>query len=150
MNFELNIANKTVNGIEVVKASATEKNAVGMDIAANFLQMQQQYKMFHWQVFSFAQHKAFDGIYDSLIGHTDKFMETFMGKYGRPKATSSGKLIAIANLEGDNFKTVTDQYIDFLSNKLPINLSQTDTDLLNVRDEILGDLNQLKYLLTLV
>jgi hypothetical protein len=38
---------------------------------------------------------------------------------------------------------------EWLESKLPRMLKKTDTDLLNIRDEILADLNQIKYLFTL-
>ena len=39
--------------------------------------------------------------------------------------------------------------IEFLQNDLPEELEKTDTDLLNIRDEMLGLLNKTKYLLLL-
>jgi hypothetical protein len=46
--------------------------------------------------------------------------------------------------------TLTDSYIVFLIGLNDILDKVQDSDLLNIRDEILGSLNQLKYLLTLV
>ena len=42
-----------------------------------------------------------------------------------------------------------DNYINYLVDELPKGLEESDTDLLNIRDEMLGGLNKLKYLLTL-
>jgi len=42
-----------------------------------------------------------------------------------------------------------DVFIEFLQNDLPEELEKTDTDLLNIRDEMLGLLNKTKYLLLL-
>ena len=52
----------------------------------NLLQIQNQIKIFHWQTFSYAEHGAFDTAYDSFVGNVDKFLEMYMGKYGRPFA----------------------------------------------------------------
>jgi hypothetical protein len=41
------------------------------------------------------------------------------------------------------------QYINFLKNDLPKNLGSNDTDLLNIRDEMLSNLNKTLYLFTL-
>jgi hypothetical protein len=41
------------------------------------------------------------------------------------------------------------QYINFLKNDLPKNLESSDTDLLNIRDEMLSNLNKTLYLFTL-
>ena len=42
-----------------------------------------------------------------------------------------------------------DSNINYLSNELPKGLKPVDTNLLNVRDEMIGALQKLKYLLTL-
>ena len=120
----------------------------GEIIQTTLLQMQNQYKIFHWQTTSFSQHKSFDGIVESLISNIDEFIETYMGKYGRIVAQNSFN-ITLDNLANLDVIAFTDNYINFLiglSNQLD---SSKDTDLLNIRDEMLGGLNQLKYLLSL-
>jgi len=136
-----------------VEAPASEIKAEvdgkGEMIQTMMLQMQNQYKIFHWQTTSFSQHKSFDGIVESLIGNIDEFIETYMGKYGRVIASNTFNL-TLGNYKDSDFNAITDAYINFLiglSNELD---ASKDSDLLNIRDEILGSLNQLKYLLTLV
>ena len=129
-----------------VKAEVDGKGEV---IQTTLMQMQNQYKILHWQTMSFSQHKSFDEIVSSLSGHIDEFIETYMGKYGRVIAAGTFN-ITLANYKDADFITLTDSYINFmigLSNMLD---ASKDSDLLNIRDEILGSLNQLKYLLTLV
>jgi flagellar basal body rod protein FlgB len=121
----------------------------GEKIQTTLLQMQHQYKILHWQTTSFSQHKSFDEIVSSLIENTDEFIETYMGKYGRVIAANTFN-ITLANYKDTDFVALTDSYINFmisLSNMLD---ASKDSDLLNIRDEILGSLNQLKYLLSLV
>lgn len=134
---------------EVAKVETkAEANDKGETIQTMMLQMQNQYKIFHWQTTSFSQHKSFDSVVESLIGNIDEFMEIYMGKYGRVIASNAFNL-TLANLSNSDAVVATDNYINFLiglSNALD---STKDTDLLNIRDEILGSLNQLKYLLTL-
>jgi len=125
-----------------------EVNDKGEMIQTMMLQMQNQYKIFHWQTTSFSQHKSFDEIVSSLISNIDEFIETYMGKYGRVIASNTFNL-TLGNYKDSDFNAVTDAYINFLIG-LGTQLDSTkDTDLLNIRDEILGSLNQLKYLLTL-
>ena len=135
---------------EVTKVETkAEVDGKGETIQTMMLQMQNQYKIFHWQTTSFSQHKSFDEIVGSLIENIDEFIETYMGKYGRVIASNTFNL-TLANLSNADAIAATDNYINFLiglSNQLD---STKDTDLLNIRDEILGSLNQLKYLLTLV
>jgi len=134
---------------EVQNEVKAELDGKGEVIQTTLMQMQNQYKILHWQTMSFSQHKSFDEIVSSLSENIDEFIETYMGKYGRVIATSTFNL-TLANYKDANFVTLTDSYINFmigLSNMLD---ASKDSDLLNIRDEILGSLNQLKYLLTLV
>ena len=139
----------TVPAPEIKTETKAEVDGKGEMIQTMMLQMQNQYKIFHWQTTSFSQHKSFDGIVESLIENIDEFIETYMGKYGRVIASNTFNL-TLGNYKDADFNAVTDAYINFLiglGNQLD---STKDTDLLNIRDEILGGLNQLKYLLTLV
>jgi hypothetical protein len=124
------------------------ENANGETILTTLLTYQNQYKIFHWQTRSYSQHKSFGEIYGSLTENIDEFVETFMGKYGRIISASTFDFSLDNYSEG--FVEYNDEFISFLSDELPGYLNEGDTDLLNIRDEILGNVNQLKYLLTLV
>jgi hypothetical protein len=124
------------------------ENPNGETILTTFLSYQNQYKIFHWQTRSYSQHKSFGEIYESLTENIDEFVETFMGKYGRIISASTFDF-SLDNYS-ETFGEHNDEFISFLSDELPGYLNEGDTDLLNIRDEILGNVNQLKYLLTLV
>lgn len=120
-----------------------------MNILSSMLQFQNQVKIFHWQTYGYAEHKTFGELYDSLSGNIDEFIETFMGKYGRIVAQNTFDL-SLQNYKAVSPVQTLDAFITFLSSDLPSQLdSAKDTDLLNIRDEILGDVNKTKYLLTL-
>ena len=121
----------------------------GEKIQTAMLQMQKQYQIFHWQTTSFSQHKSFGKIYELLDESIDTFIETYMGKYGRVIAASKFNL-EMSNYSDLNFITATNSYIEFLIGLNDMLDETKDSDLLNTRDEILGSLNRLKYLLTLV
>jgi hypothetical protein len=126
-----------------------ETDGKGELIQTTMLQMQKQYQIFHWQTTSFSQHKSFGNIYESLDENIDTFIETYMGKYGRVISASKFNL-EMSNYSDLNFLNATNSYIEFLINLTNMLDTARDTDLLNTRDEILGSLNRLKYLLTLV
>jgi hypothetical protein len=110
------------------------------------LGIQQQLRILHWQTKSYAKHKAYGDSYDELSDLIDGFMEELMGKYGRFSLTSNSiQIINIEDLAVDDF---VDGSIEFLAS-LTEQLDPVDTNLLNIRDEMLGVLNKLKYLLTL-
>jgi DNA-binding ferritin-like protein len=110
------------------------------------LEIQNQLRIFHWQTPSYAQHKAFGKAYESLDALIDDFVEVFIGKYGKTKASIKYS-IELSNFD-DSYLVVVDSYISYL-NELTSELKDVDTDLLNIRDEMLATLNRLKYLLTL-
>jgi DNA-binding ferritin-like protein len=118
-----------------------------MKLFAPFLKIQNQLRVFHWQTESYAQHKAFGKAYEALDTLIDQFVEIYMGKYGRSKAKLTYN-IELQNLE-DQYLLVIDTYLDHLISLNDELDSVIDSDLLNIRDEMLGELNKLKYLLTL-
>ena len=120
-----------------------------MNILSAMLEFQNQVKIFHWQTYGYAEHKTFGELYDKVSGNVDEFIETFMGKYGRVMAQTN------FNLTLENYKNMPPMGLmldmeNYLINELPTMLdAKKDTDLLNIRDEILASVNQTKYLLTL-
>ena len=118
-------------------------------IVTNLLTLHNQLKIHHWQTKSYAEHQALGGAYDTLTEQIDEFIETFMGKYGRIESRDGFK-IELSNYSDVNTVDFVDKYITYLTDELPKGLEKTDTDLMNIRDEMLAGLNKLKYLLTLV
>lgn len=114
------------------------------DIISYFLQVQSQIKSFHWQTKSYARHIAYDRIHGELSALIDTFVEVYQGKYGRIKVNGEISIININEEEANGF---VDQTISQISKELPI--SEKDTDLVNIKDEMIASLNTLKYLLTL-
>jgi hypothetical protein len=117
------------------------------DFVVFFFELSNNTKLYHWMTTSFARHKASDTLFESIIELSDEFMETYMGKYGRPKMSSTK-----TSLKTLNDKSVLDYYktcIAFLEGEFVKTLSKDDTDLFNLRDELLGKLRQTLYLFTL-
>lgn len=116
-----------------------------MEKAIHFLiQFEQQLRVFHWQTKSYARHQAYGSTYDAMGDLIDAFAEIYMGKYGR----FSTAPVTLKNLENET-------QIEGLLNSFTKGLEsfsqmfQNDSDLLNLRDEILANANKLKYLITL-
>jgi DNA-binding ferritin-like protein len=119
-----------------------------MNFLSTLLELQSQLRIYHWQTESYAAHKALGNAYENLDELIDTFVEQFMGKYGKIRSDKSFN-ITLKNIDESDISSVINTAIEFLSKQLPTLLQEDDTNLLNVRDEILGTLEKLKYLLTL-
>ncbi len=125
---------------------------IGMSAAAVnfFFQLREQIKLYHWQTYSYPRHKATDAVVEALDESIDKYVEVYMGKYGRPRMTAATNTIRVTNLSEKAIVTFIKSAITFLNGPLVKGLKPgSDTDLINIRDEMLGELNQLLYLFTL-
>jgi len=118
------------------------------ELTLKLIQIQTQFKFLHWQTFGDAKHKAYGEIYDSLTGNIDRFVEIMMGKQGRVEFEPEFSIMFqdIKSLSVQNFLDGITEFLVGMTDQLD---SRYDTDLLNIRDEMLGDINQLKYRLTL-
>lgn len=118
------------------------------ELIKKLVQIQIQWRFLHWQTFGDAKHKTYGAIYEGLDGFIDEFTETMMGKYGRPEFESEFALMFqdISGLSIQNFMDGITEFLVSMSDELD---SRYDTDLLNLRDEMLGLINKSKYLLTL-
>ena len=130
----------------ISKNKYTQQNIVTM-----FLQMLNTVKLYHWKTSSYAQHKATDDLYANLNTNIDTFVEIMLGKTGgRVNLTGQKSLSLLDYTNVEDFKREVNKYKEFLINMNKdneVNVTN-NSDLLNVRDEILGNLNQFTYLLT--
>jgi hypothetical protein len=126
-----------------------------------FLEMLNTIKIYHWSTLSYPTHKATDKLYEKLSELVDSFIEIYIGHLARPSnsAGSSGrggvpifkkgiKSIPFCGCKSlDEFCKTLDGNIFFmeeLSDKL-----DGYTDLMNIRDEMVGEIAQALYLLRL-
>jgi len=114
-------------------------------IASKLIEIQVQLKFFHWQTKSYARHQAYGMAYDGLDDLIDSFVEVFMGKYGRVPAMP----MKVFNRNEKDVMTFIDETVAFLIGLSNGFDSDKDSDLLNIRDEMLALFNKLRYLLTL-
>ena len=133
--------------------STRKRRAQGFEqeVTVKFLEMLLMVKLYHWKTHSFATHKATDELYESLNENIDKFIEVLLGKTGVRIDLMNHKTISLIDLNSkDKLKERIDGFKSYLvgiTNNKTIR-SMTNSDLLNIRDEILGNLNQFLYLLT--
>lgn len=114
-----------------------------------FFEFQNNIKLYHWMTLSYARHKAADELVEKMIDYSDKFMEVYIGKYGRPTLLKKDGDIHLQKLDDENVTVFLDKAINFMLKELSKYLKETDVDLFNLRDEIVSTLHQSKYLFTL-
>lgn len=118
------------------------------EIILKLVQIQNQFRFLHWQTNGYAKHKAYGETYDDLGELIDDFAEACMGKHGRFEF--GGEFVIsfqdIKDLSLQNFIDGTTEFLISITNNYD---PKEDSDLLNLRDEMLLKINKLKYLLTL-
>lgn len=120
---------------------------MNLDSKVNFLlSLQTQMRINHWQTKGYARHQAFGNFYEVVDGLIDSFIESSMGKYGRFVLNDETRMIELKNMSEIDIKGLINMV---RSSFVEMDLDPSDTDLLNIRDEMLGELNKLSYLLTL-
>ena len=118
----------------------------GGDIVTELLTIRNQIKLYHWQTKQFARHTATDALTLTLDTNIDAFVESYMGRYGRPTVSGSIKLHNFTEAAAKSFVAKQSKY---LQSELPKKIGKEDSDLLNIRDTILADLTKVSYLFTL-
>lgn len=114
-----------------------------------FLHLRDQIKLYHWQTRVYSRHIATDKILEKLDEAIDSYVEVYSGKYGRSKVSGKNASITLHNLSEAGAVRLVNSAIKYLQGPLTKTLKATDTDLMNIRDEMISDLNQLLYLFTL-
>jgi DNA-binding ferritin-like protein len=132
-------------------SSSSSISVFQKEITMVFLEILLMVKLYHWKTSSYATHKATDELYSKLNSNIDTFIEVLLGKSGIRTDLMSNKQIKLVDLNSqESLKREVDQFKGYLislnDNKAMKTMS--NTDLYNIRDTILGDLNQFLYLLT--
>ena len=114
------------------------------------LQLQCQFRILHWQTTSYAEHNAFGGFYSSADELIDQIVEAVQGKYGRIMlgGIDSLQISDYSNLKINMFLMDIE---NFFTNEIylcGINKDK-DAEIDSILQELRGEINKLKYLLTL-
>ena len=144
------MANRTLKKGRTMSRGASKYSE--SEIILKFIQMLNIIKIYHWKTLSYPQHKATDELYESFNGRMDEFVETMLGKTGKRVNLSSTRSIPFYDYTSvTKFKQCIETFKSYLVNmsNAPYFKNPGNSDLLNIRDEILGDLNKFTYLLTL-
>lgn len=126
-------------------------DAFQREISLKFLEMLIVIKLYHWKTHSYPTHIATDDLYTKLNASMDTFVEVLLGKTGSRIALNQVHSLPVKEFhDATQFVHEINDYKSYLVSldNHPALKTMSNTDLLNIRDEILGNLNQLLYLLT--
>ena len=150
--------NKSIKN-KSIKNKSIKNKVIHKDIIYFFLQMINAIKLFHWKTTDYATHKATDQLYADLNSKIDQFVEVLIGKNSAIHNNNNSRsyILNITSLKLPSFKNNNDLKKEIEHYKIQLmNLTSSpqinkiyNSDLLNIRDEILALLNQFLYLLTL-
>ncbi len=125
------------------------------NVILTFLTILNQIKLYHWQTISYPRHKATDDLYSSLGGLVDKFVEVLHGRLSNtdPKyritLEPTKNAITLNNMTdatGNDLLVNIRKYLE--SNELKIAINGA-SELINIRDEMLCEVNKTIYLFSL-
>jgi DNA-binding ferritin-like protein len=144
-------SNKTLRNNKDNKDNKDKRNGTyaPKHIVTAFLQMLNTVKLYHWKTSNYAEHKATDELYTNLNLNIDTFVEVMLGKTGsRVNLTGQTSMPLLDYTNVEDFKKEIECYKKFLNGMSADASLNTNTDLMNIRDELLSNLNQFTYLLT--
>lgn len=119
----------------------------GAKIILFFFELQMNLKLYHWTTTQYSNHKATNKLLDKLSDLIDSFIEKYMGAYTRP-VMKSGSSVPIQNMTKTKYVKLLKTAQDYLRGDLEKVISK-NTELLNIRDEVLAELDQALYFSTL-
>ncbi len=112
-------------------------------IVATLTEMLHVVKLHHWRTHDYSVHKATDNLHEALSEQVDSFVEKLLGsKHTRSNLTS-------LRMRSYNTLPALKQRVEYYKRYLRGMPASLGTDLLNIRDELLGSLNQFSYMLSL-
>jgi hypothetical protein len=121
---------------------------IKIELIMFFFSLRNNLYLYHLSTYSYSRHVAISKLLDSFDDLTDKFLETYFGKYGRPDEFPNSHL-ELNKLSDPEAKMELSSYTDFLKIRLNELINPMDTQLLNIRDEMVGVLDNTKYLFEL-
>ena len=112
-------------------------------IVATLTDMLHVVKLHHWRTHDYSVHKATDNLHEALSEQVDSFVEKLLGsKHTRSNLTS-------LRMRSYNTLPALKRRVEYYKRYLKGMPASLGTDLLNIRDELLGSLNQFSYMLSL-
>lgn len=132
---------KSIKGATKTWGPVSEESV--FSIMSSLLRMLNILKLMHWSTMSYSLHKALDELHERLSGHVDKLVESFIGMHGLQPLGSIRMQLAIHSdaKHALEFLQETEDMLRSLRES-----SAFPSQLQNIVDEMLADINQAVYL----
>lgn len=117
------------------------------EIVKHMMEFRAQIKLYHWKTSLYARHKGTDKFLEKFDKLLDQFIEVLSGC--RNEKVHDSFNIKLVSLTDKNAEKYLADFRSWVSEKLPTFLYEHETDLLNLKDEILANVNRLIYLFRL-
>lgn len=117
-----------------------------------FLRFLNNIKVYHWQTTNYAQHIATDNLHTQMSLLIDQFVEVIQGKKGVDRLRVNDNTITLYNIDDIDIIQYMENFKYFLVSELPDVIKMREmgqSDLLNIRDEMLSIINKTIYLFSL-
>lgn len=123
-----------------------------------FLELLNTIKIYHWSTLSYSTHKATDELHGKLSTLVDSFIEIYIGHCSRGRAAAGVPSFHFGSAKDASISFCECKSLDAFCKVLDDNIVHLEglterlngyTDLVNIRDEMVGALAQALYLLRL-
>jgi len=140
------IKNKEKRTLSIMPTVSNVSNRNKSYIVRVFMEMLNMIKLYHWKTLSYSQHKATDELHSKMQENVDRFVEVLLGKDETRVKMMENRIDLLDMDSKEAFKNRLLKYRKFLTDMNIYFDESRDSDLLNIRDELLADLNQFLYL----
>lgn len=119
-----------------------------------FLGLLGQIKLFHWTTRKYSTHKALDELHKNLSEDIDKFIEVYIGKNNANSSDSNETQDFVINMRAktmldNDIKECLKYHNENLRKIRNTKFNKNSTELQNIIDNMIANINQSLYLLNL-
>lgn len=114
-------------------------------LVRHFFRFQNELKLYHWRTQYYSRHRATDKLTKNILELIDRFIEAYMGIYGR--VCLSKEPFVVRTFTDKNAPSLLKELVEFLGTlDKPL---KNEPSLLNIRDEMVSNLQQTLFLFDL-
>lgn len=106
------------------------------EIIKTLLTFKNTLKLYHWRTKIYNQHKITDDLGEKMDGLIDKFVEVLIGS--RKQRPEFGLDLKLKTVTDDQIEQFLESFREWLGEKLPGMLEDYETDLMNLKDEMIA------------